>query len=199
MTVEERFRPPAADAVVRTERLVVRPWSEDDAEAALAVYGTADVSRWLTPAMDRVEDLTAMLALLRAWREEQPTLAAPEGRWAVQRVADGVVIGSVGIRALPPQGDDLELTWQLAPSAWGRGGAGAGALGLRPRRRRALRGRAPDQPAGHRDRRAARHAVGRRDRQVLRAAPAGLPDPARRPPRLTGCSWATAPEKLTIK
>ena len=122
MTVDQRLsRPPAADAVVRTARLVVRPWSEDDAEAALAVYGSSDVARWLTPAMGRVEDLASMLALLRDWRQEQPTLAPPEGRWAIQRVEDGAVIGSVGIRALPPQVEDVELTWQLAPSAWGHG------------------------------------------------------------------------------
>ena len=87
MTADQRLsRPPAADAVVRTDRLVVRPWSEDDAEAALAVYGSAHVARWLTPAMGRVEDLASMLALLRAWRQEQPALAPPGGRWAIQRV-----------------------------------------------------------------------------------------------------------------
>ncbi len=38
----------------------VRPWTVDDAEAALAVYGTEDVARWLSPAMDRVTDVDRM-------------------------------------------------------------------------------------------------------------------------------------------
>ncbi|OXM39094.1 GNAT family N-acetyltransferase, partial [Amycolatopsis alba DSM 44262] len=68
-----------------TERLIVRDWSEDDAEAALAIYGTADVTRWLTPAMDRVTDAAAMRSVLQAWQQAQPNLVPPRGRWAVQR------------------------------------------------------------------------------------------------------------------
>ena len=40
-----------------TERLVLRPWGVEDAEVALEAYGNAHVSRWLTPAMDRVPDV----------------------------------------------------------------------------------------------------------------------------------------------
>jgi hypothetical protein len=39
-----------------TERVTPRPWTVDDAAAALAVYGDAQVARWLAPAMDRVGD-----------------------------------------------------------------------------------------------------------------------------------------------
>ncbi len=107
--------------LLRTDRLLVREWADADAEAALAVYGEPDVARWLTPEMDRVPDVPAMRALLADWRREQPGFVPPEGRWAVERVEDGVLVGSLGIRALPPQRDDLELTWQLAPQAWGAG------------------------------------------------------------------------------
>ena len=41
---------------LRTERLILRPWNADDAEAALGAYGDAEVARWLTPAMERVHD-----------------------------------------------------------------------------------------------------------------------------------------------
>ena len=58
----ERVLP--AYEVVRTDRLRLRPWAEDDAGAALAVYGVEDVSRWLSPAMDRVRDRDAMRDLL---------------------------------------------------------------------------------------------------------------------------------------
>ena len=47
-----------------TERLALRPWSIDDAGAALGAYGDAEVARWLTPAMDRINDLAAMRVVL---------------------------------------------------------------------------------------------------------------------------------------
>src|SRR5437763_13921261 len=43
-----------------TPRLRLRGWQMEDAPAALAVYGHEAVTRWLSPAMDRVPDLAAM-------------------------------------------------------------------------------------------------------------------------------------------
>ncbi|MEV4612471.1 GNAT family N-acetyltransferase [Kitasatospora sp. NPDC049258] len=104
-----------------TDRLIVRDWSVDDAEDALAIYGSPDVAHWLTPVMERVGDVPAMRAVLLAWQEAQPNLSPPRGRWAVQRRDDGAVVGGLGIRLLPPYEDDLEMSWQLAPGAWGQG------------------------------------------------------------------------------
>ena len=108
-----------ADGVIRTTRLTLRPWSLDDAEAALAVYGTADVARWLSPAMDRVTDAPAMRALIERWAAEEHVV--PQGRWAVERTDTGELVGGVAVLPLPPEGDDLEVGWQLAPHAWGHG------------------------------------------------------------------------------
>ncbi|WP_162834808.1 GNAT family N-acetyltransferase, partial [Amycolatopsis circi] len=76
-----------------TERLVIRDWTADDAEAAFQIYGSSDVTHWLTPAMDRVADAAAMRSVLQAWQEAQPNLIPPRGRWAVERRSDGRVIG----------------------------------------------------------------------------------------------------------
>ena|SRR5215207_6037269 len=104
-----------------TERLLVRPWSVDDAEHALAIYGAEDVTRWLTPVMEPVTDLATMRSVLQAWVEAQPNMLPPRGRWAVQRREEGDVIGGLSIRLLPPFDEDLELNWQLRPDAWGYG------------------------------------------------------------------------------
>ncbi|HKN56476.1 MAG TPA: GNAT family N-acetyltransferase [Amycolatopsis sp.] len=104
-----------------TDRLVVRDWTSDDAEAAHAIYGAEDVTHWLTPAMDRVGDVAAMRSVLHAWQEAQPNLPPPRGRWAIERREDGVVVGGLGIHLLPPFEEDLELSWQLSPDAWGQG------------------------------------------------------------------------------
>lgn len=113
-----------------TDRLVIRDWTVDDAEAALAIYGAEEVTHWLTPAMDRVGDVAAMRAVLQAWHEAQPKLPPPRGRWAMERREDGRVIGGLGIRLLPPFDEDLELSWQLHPDAWGHGYATEGSKAL---------------------------------------------------------------------
>lgn len=117
------------DMPVTTDRLLVRGWSTDDAEAAFAIYSAPDVARWLTPAMERVADVDAMRSVLHAWQEAQPNLLTPRGRWAVQR-RDGTVVGGLGIRLLPPFEDDLEISWQLRPDAWGNGYASEAARAL---------------------------------------------------------------------
>jgi RimJ/RimL family protein N-acetyltransferase len=113
-----------------TERLIIRPWTVDDAEAALAIYGAGEVTRWLTPAMGQVDDLSAMRSVLEAWVSDQPNMIPPRGRWAVQHKESGRVIGGLAIRLLPPFEEDLELSWQLRPEEWGHGYASEAARGL---------------------------------------------------------------------
>jgi RimJ/RimL family protein N-acetyltransferase len=113
-----------------TERLVIRPWTVDDAEAALAIYGAGEVTRWLTPAMGQVDDLSAMRSVLEAWAADQPNMPAPRGRWAVENLRSGRVVGGLAIRLLPPYDEDLELSWQLRPEDWGNGYAAEAARAL---------------------------------------------------------------------
>jgi RimJ/RimL family protein N-acetyltransferase len=105
--------------VITTRRLRLRPWVAEDAERALAVYGERDVARWLSPAMERVPDAGAMRRLLESWAQED--LESPQGRWAIEIVDGGALVGGVAVLPLPPEGEDLEVAWHLAPHAWGRG------------------------------------------------------------------------------
>lgn len=106
-----------------TERLVLRSWRLADAQAALDVYGAAEVARWLSPAMDPVHDVSAMRLLLQQWIAEESRLNPPSGRWAIELREDGTVVGGAVVLPLPPPGEDedLEIGWQLRPTAWGHG------------------------------------------------------------------------------
>lgn len=104
---------------IETGRLVLRPWSVSDAPAALEIYGAEDVTRWLSPAVDRVADLARMEDLLRRWSIDE--LDPPQRRWAVELREMGTLVGSATLRALPPGNEDLEVGWQLAPPHWGQG------------------------------------------------------------------------------
>lgn len=105
---------------ITTPRLRLRPWTVGDAEDALRIFGHDEVARWLAPAMTRVPDVTKMRDVLRGWREEEAT-GRPTGHWAVEELATSRLVGAGAVRSLPPVGEDLEIGWQLAPDAWGRG------------------------------------------------------------------------------
>lgn len=104
---------------IRTSRLLLRPWRRDDAAAALAIYGTDEVTRWLSPTMGRVDDEDAMAEILQTWATAD--LEPPQRRWALELLEDGSLVGGAGLLPLPPDGVDLEVSWQLAPARWGQG------------------------------------------------------------------------------
>lgn len=110
-----------------TERLRLRPWTEDDADAALSIFGRREVARWLTPAVPRVANRDEMRQLLARWITEHDASGRSLGHWAIEIRDTGRVIGAVSLLPLPPSCTDLEIGWQINPTAWGHGyGAEAG-------------------------------------------------------------------------
>jgi RimJ/RimL family protein N-acetyltransferase len=112
-----------------TERLVLRGWTAEDAEAALGVYGDPQVARWLAPAMQKVADQAAMGRVLQRWARENTTMMDPAGRWAVELRHGAQVIGGATMLPLPPD-DEFEMGWQLHRRAWGQGYATEAGLAL---------------------------------------------------------------------
>lgn len=108
-------------ATLTTDRLVLGPWTSDDAPAGLGIFGTDEVTHWLAPAMEPLHDDDAMVATLERWAREDAEAAPPVGHWAVRRAEDGVLLGSITLRWMPPFQEDLELAWQFGPSYWGNG------------------------------------------------------------------------------
>ncbi|WP_109510450.1 GNAT family N-acetyltransferase [Nocardioides speluncae] len=107
--------------ILSTERLDIGPWVAEDATTGLTIYGTEEVTRWLTPAMEPVDDEAGMREALARWAEEDAETDPPVGHWAVRRREDGVLLGSITLRRMPPYQEDLELAWQFAPGHWGNG------------------------------------------------------------------------------
>jgi len=112
-----------------TDRLVLRGWTADDAEAALGVYSDLEVARWLVPEMDKVADEAAMSRVLHHWAAANEQMMTPAGRWAVELRQDGQVIGGASLLPLPPD-DEFEVAWQLHRQAWGHGYATEAGLAL---------------------------------------------------------------------
>ncbi|HEX4901477.1 MAG TPA: GNAT family N-acetyltransferase [Acidimicrobiales bacterium] len=111
---------------LRTERLVLRQWREDDRDAWAAMNADprvmehfpstltrAEADQWLEFNRDRLE--------ARGW-----------GLWAVEVPGVAPFIGFVGLNGpgfdVPGHGEDcLEVGWRLAAEHWGKGYAPEGA------------------------------------------------------------------------
>ena len=187
MTRETKHQILIEEGTIRSPRLTLRPWSADDATAALAIYGSEEVTRWLSPAMGRVDDAAAMEKVIAGWLADP--LPTPAGRWAMELVETGDSSAARCSSPCRPRSTTCRSggSW-LRPSGGrvsGRGGRPrGGALRVRVGCRGALRGRPTEERARCTHCALHRHGVGGRVREVLRSPPAGLPAPqwrARRP------------------
>ena len=108
----------SVDPVLATDRLIARPWTLDEADLAAAydVYSRPEVAEWIGAPIEPSE------IKIRIERWSQPTTDPTYGVWAVEEQAQpGRPIGSVLLRPLPPDEEDVEVAWHLHPRVWGRG------------------------------------------------------------------------------
>jgi RimJ/RimL family protein N-acetyltransferase len=127
--------PPALE----TPRLLLRRLVSADLADLIALDSDPEVMRYVgSPAGVKTPAETEERARGRI-REAELGLLEPLGLWRIETRADGAFWG-VGALLRMPEGDDVEVAYRLARSAWGRGiateAAGAlaahalGALGL---------------------------------------------------------------------
>jgi len=98
---------------IETERLIIRPLREADAEAVHEVWSDPEVFRYLPadPSASLDETQTRMA------RHLDKELAL----WAVEERASGVVAGVCGLVPVQGTGPDIEVAYHLARRWWGRG------------------------------------------------------------------------------
>jgi len=105
---------------IRTERLVVRPWREDEAPRLLDILRRPEIVRWLghPKTLDTVEEARVKIVGMAD--------ALPKSEWAFEVVETGVPAGSVMLVDIPhseqPDGTKLvQIGWYAHPDATGHG------------------------------------------------------------------------------
>jgi RimJ/RimL family protein N-acetyltransferase len=93
---------------LRTERLVLRPFRADDAEAIARYTEDEDYRRYLSPTHPGPEEFVAH-NVAADWSVDRP--------WVI--TLDGMVVGSVFL-GINSEDDAAELACLVAPSFWGR-------------------------------------------------------------------------------
>ena len=106
---------------VTTDRLLIRPWRHEEAPRLLDLLSRMEVMKWLgdgEPVL--MKDLDE--AHSRIDRYDGRSAEPPLGIWAVERVEDGTVVGTVLLLTLPnAEHGEVEIGWHLHPDSWGRG------------------------------------------------------------------------------
>lgn len=126
----------SARTVYETERLIVRDWTDhpEDLARIFEIYSRAEVARWLAVPWLPMTDPQQALERLRIWQARHAEHGGRYGVWAIQRRADGLVVGSVLLKPLPGRDEqvptgDIEVGWHLHPECWGQGYATEAARG----------------------------------------------------------------------
>ena len=102
---------------LRTERLLLREWREDDVEPLAEIYAQPEFLEHMPP-LD-LEGTTAQIArFVNAWREDGFS------HWAAVERSSGVLVGRIGLlrhRDWPLSEEPVEAGWALDRDWWGRG------------------------------------------------------------------------------
>jgi RimJ/RimL family protein N-acetyltransferase len=110
---------------LRTERLVLRPWTDADRAPFAALNADDEVMAHFPGTLTR-EESDAMVDGIRERMDRQGF-----GLWAVDVVGGPSCIGFVGLNPIPFDAaftPALEVGWRLARDVWGRGYAPEGAV-----------------------------------------------------------------------
>ena len=112
--------------MIETARLILRNWREEDIEPFIRHTNTPAVMRWLGGVKSAQEHRTAFRDRIMRWQESGFTF------WAVERKADGELLGFCGLKIADAEGSPiegmLEVGWRLREDAWGQGYAKEAAI-----------------------------------------------------------------------
>lgn len=107
--------------VIATERLVLRPWSDADANDAMEIYEAPPVAHWLTPQLGAFDTPARLDATLLEWDDEGRHDPGRSGHWAVHERKGDTIVGGVSLQYALAGSESLTIAWALAPRAWGHG------------------------------------------------------------------------------
>jgi RimJ/RimL family protein N-acetyltransferase len=114
--------------VLETERLVLRPFTENDADALFLMESEPDVLRYV--ARKPLADVDAYRTKIQSWFLPYYDKPGGYGAWAIVEKASGEFVGGCSLRpgldadyAEPINygPDDVELGYGLRKPSWGRG------------------------------------------------------------------------------
>jgi RimJ/RimL family protein N-acetyltransferase len=112
---------------IETPRLRLRDWREEDIEPFIRHLNVEPVMRWLGGVRTPEQQAATVRERFMVWQETRGFTF-----WAVERKADGGLLGFCGLKiaddAASPVEGELEIGWRLREDAWGQGYAKEAAI-----------------------------------------------------------------------
>jgi RimJ/RimL family protein N-acetyltransferase len=111
---------------LETDRLILRPWEQDDADFAFDLYSRWEVQRFIGSPPRVMVQRSEAEDRIDTWRTmDHPVHAV----WAVQIKATGRLAGTLLLKSIPASGHslplqpsgDTEIGWHFHPDHWGHG------------------------------------------------------------------------------
>jgi len=109
---------------ITSDRLLLRPWREDDADFLLDLESRWEVVRFLGPNPTTLRTREEALASIRHRRGVDHPV---HGIWAIT-TRDGQLVGNLALVPVPVSAGqspgtppEVEIGWHLHPDAWGKG------------------------------------------------------------------------------
>jgi RimJ/RimL family protein N-acetyltransferase len=101
---------------LRTERLLMRGWRDEDLDAWTRIAGHPEVAKMIGDAKPKtpVEAWLHMASMAGHWALKG------FGHWVLEERGSGEVVGRAGLLR-PPDWPDLEVGWTVAHEHWGKG------------------------------------------------------------------------------
>jgi RimJ/RimL family protein N-acetyltransferase len=101
---------------IHTERLRLRPFTEDDLDELHAMWSHPDVGPWIGGAhTDRSKSVETLGEHLRHQHRHG------FGFWAVEERDTGRLLGEVGLMLFEGRGPEIEIGWCMTRETWGGG------------------------------------------------------------------------------
>ncbi len=112
---------------IETERLILRDWREADVAPFIRHTNTPVVMRWLGGVQAEADLEASLRTRMMRWQVERGFTF-----WAVERRADGALLGFCGLKLADTAGTSIEgvheVGWRLREDAWGQGYAKEAAI-----------------------------------------------------------------------
>ncbi|MFE6912162.1 GNAT family N-acetyltransferase [Streptomyces erythrochromogenes] len=105
---------------IRTPRLLLRLWTDDDLVPLAEIHADPEVMRWIGDGSTLGLDESA--EAIERWEEEWDEEGF--GLFAVELLGSGELIGAVGLSVLedlPDARADVQISWLLGRQYWGQG------------------------------------------------------------------------------
>ena len=106
---------------LQTDRLVLRPYNDEDAPRVLDIHSRMEVIKWLSnPPFVPMADLDEARAWVARW-DDTHTNHPRLGGWAIEVKDTGIVAGTALLAFLPESDEMIQVGWHLHPDSAGHG------------------------------------------------------------------------------